>query len=158
MIIDRYGDTWHFKAGERRKLKFYILFSDLSAFGNPVKDPQNLRKNYRKVMEKLLKYELNELVITLKNSNKADHFEIRNINFYGGRTKEEVEWYRKMDQTTTIKPEPPKLELEIWLPSSSAVKVFAEKDNYKLYLVNKDGNFIWIEDFEEVEKITGAYF
>ena len=158
MIVKRYGDTWYFKAGVKRTTEFCFLLSDFSAFGNPVKKPMNIRKNYREVMKILLEHEINELIITLKNSDEADHFEIRSSDFYRGRTVAEVKEYRKMDKTTTIKAEAPKLEIEICLPANSAVKVFSIKDGFKTYLVNDGENFGRHNNYKEVVEITGVYF
>ncbi len=149
------SNTFIFKAGKRKKVHFYFLISDLSAFGNPSKKPIKIRGNYRKCMKLMLENELNELCIIFKD---GDHFEIGNPVFTRGRTYVDVKKYHGACKDGSLKTEMPKIDLEITVPSGNAVRIFATDDNFTTYIVNDNGNFFRTDDFNVAEEISGAYF
>lgn len=147
------GGSFLFKAGQRRKTKFLYMFSDLSAFGNPVKKPIKIRGNYRKTMKILLEEELNEFNVNVQD---GEYYEIFNPVLSRGRTAKDVKEYGK--RCGKIKIEPAKLDITVTLPAGNAIKVYSIKDNYVAYIVNDDGNIFLTDDYILVEEITGVYF
>ena len=147
------GGSFLFKAGQRRKTKFLYMFSDLSAFGNPVKKPIKIRGNYRKTIKILLKEELNEFNVNVQD---GEYHEISNPVLSRGHTAKDVKEYGK--RCGKIKPEPAKLDVTVTLPAGNAIKVYSIKDNYVAYIVNDDGNIFLTDNYLLVEEITGVYF
>jgi hypothetical protein len=147
------GGSFLFKAGQRRKTKFLYMFSDLSAFGNPVKKPIKIRGNYRKTMKILLEEELNEFNVNVQD---GEYYEIFNPVLSRGRTAKDVKEYGR--RCGKIKPEPAKLDITVTLPAGNAIKVYSIKDNYAAYIVNDDGKIFLTDDYILVEEITGVYF
>jgi hypothetical protein len=149
------SNTFLFKAGKRRKTHFSFLISDFSAFGNPDKKPLKIRGNYRKCMKLLLENELNELSL---NISEGEYFAVGDPVINRGRTSADIKAYCKSFKKGEVKVEVPRLDVDITLPSGSAIKVFSIKDGFYAYIVNDNGNFIQTNDFREVEEISGTYF
>lgn len=148
-------NTFSFKAGARRTTRFLFLLSDFSTFGNPAKKPMKVRGNFRKCMDILLRNEINELTVVLKN---GEYFEIGPPIFTRGRSKEDIEQYSGMYGKNKIKAEPAHFEVQITVPVGNAVKVYSIADNFEIYLVNEDGKFSETTDFDFVDKIAGSLF
>lgn len=149
------SDVYTFKAGQRKKTHFLFLLNDLSAFGNPVKKPMKVRGNYRKCNQLLLKHKINEFILVLKD---GEYFEIKTPIFSRGRTEKDIKEYCNMYKRGEVKPEPPRLEVEITIPAGNAIKVYSIDEGYFTYLVNQGGQFYETNDYAAVEEVTGVPF
>jgi len=149
------SDTYTFKLGGGKEVRFLFLISDLSAFVDPLKEPANIRGNYRKCMKVLLGNKFNEFNLVLKS---GEYFKIGTPTYSRGRTKKDIEEYRTMIRSDDIKAEPSRFEVAITIPAGNAIKVYSIEEGYETYLVNQGEKFYESKDFIAVEEATGAFF
>lgn len=148
------SDTYTFSNGER-KTHFLFLLSDLSAFGDPVKKPMGIRKNYRKCMKILLEKEMNELELCLTS---GEDFEIGIPLFSRGYTKEEARRYNMLSGGDRVEAGPTRLSVQFKIPAGEAIKIYSIEEGFQTYLVNQGGKFYESNDYIAVEEATGVYF
>jgi hypothetical protein len=157
MIVKHFekANAFLFKAGPRRKTQFLYLFSDFSAFGDPIKKPVKFRGNYRKTIKFLLENELNELTVRVQD---GDYLEVLNPVFSRERTAKEIKEYHQAYKNGKVKADLAKLDVTITLPAGNAIKIYSIKDSYMIYIVNDGKKIFTTDDFALVEEITDVYF